>query len=124
MVVKPTIVWEGDDKLRQRILRAPEKVHARMRTITEFHSLKLETVAKVEAPWTDRTGNARSGIATQTHSPRAFGGGDYGMTVYHQVPYGFYLETISQGRWGTIAPSVSKIAPQYYAAVQSVMGAI
>lgn len=71
----------------------------------------VENYMKVNAPWTDRTGNARNGLAA-----RAYKEGDgIGIVLYHQVDYGIYLETKFSGRDAIIQPSIDSEGPRVMA---------
>lgn len=73
----------------------------------EYFAPQIEGDMKINAPWTDRTGNARNGLAA-----RAFHSGqEMGIVLYHQVPYGIYLETRWSGKFAIINPSIDKWGP-------------
>jgi hypothetical protein len=71
--------------------------------------LRYEPIAearvKERAPWTDRTGNARNGLAAKA----ILGGETEQLVIYHQVPYGIYLETKNGGKYRVIMPVVNEI---------------
>lgn len=66
-------------------------------------SAEMETYAKVNAPWTDRTGNARQGLRGWVEKTR-----DGKVRVYlsHSVIYGINLETKYQGRYQILWPTI------------------
>ena len=53
------------------------------------------------APWNDRTGMARYGLATAVYSE----GTDICLDLYHTVDYGQWLEVIQNGRFAIIMPT-------------------
>lgn len=61
------------------------------------------------APWEDRTGDARAGLDTDVRSE----GGDIVLTLFHTVDYGQWLETIQNGRFATILPTLEAMAPHF-----------
>lgn len=67
-----------------------------------FHAQAAEAKMKQNAPWNDQTGNARQGLAARS-GPQ--GQGAY-IVLYHQVPYGVYLETRYSGRYQIITPTM------------------
>ena len=70
--------------------------------------LQLEQSAKDNAPWADRTGDARRGItAKSSHS-----NGDITMTLFHTVDYGLWLEVIQNGAFATIMPTIERDGPR------------
>jgi hypothetical protein len=58
--------------------------------------------AKANAPWNDRTGQARSGLDTSVE----WEGETIVWDLYHQVDYGLPLETIQNGRFAIIMPTL------------------
>lgn len=58
---------------------------------------------KENAPWTDRTGNARSGLSAETeHVPMV----RHTIHLFHRVPYGIWLEVRWAGRYAVIIPAL------------------
>jgi hypothetical protein len=74
--------------------------------------LRYESIAESEmkngAPWTDRTGAARSGLAAQASSD----GDSHALTLYHQVPYGIFLELKNSGEYAIIMPTIESLGPR------------
>ncbi len=105
------IEWSGDltDKLNQfgpRVKRA-------MVTAAKYIEPQAEKHMKDNAPWTDRTGNARNGLKAQTEiEPNRIT-----IHLYHSVPYGGYLELRWSGRYQIINPTIEKFAPELMALV-------
>ncbi|MBT9157006.1 MAG: hypothetical protein DDT37_02011 [Firmicutes bacterium] len=64
---------------------------------------QLEGRVKKNAPWTDRTSNARNGLFGSTEVR--------GDTVYirvaHSMEYGVFLELANDGRFAILKPTVS-----------------
>lgn len=70
--------------------------------VVEYHAVQGEAEMKINAPWTDRTGAARTGLHTATsHS-----GGTHTIVFAHSVPYGIWLEVRNSGRYEIIMPTV------------------
>jgi hypothetical protein len=64
--------------------------------------------AKEQAPWTDRTGDARDGLDTDVR----WEGDEIVWELFHTVDYGQWLETIQNGRFSVIMPTLELFAPQ------------
>lgn len=69
---------------------------------------KMEADAKRNAPWTDRTGNARNSIQ-----------GDFGweddsakIVLSGNVDYSVYLELAHEKKWAILKPTIDKNAPE------------
>lgn len=67
-----------------------------------FHATRAVSYARQNAPWTDRTGNARNGLFAIASG----GGGKYRIDIGHSVPYGVWLEVRWNGRYQIIRPTV------------------
>lgn len=68
---------------------------------------EVEAYMKINAPWTDQTGNARQGLAA-----RAFREADsIGIILFHQVVYGIFLEARWSGRYAIINPTIEVMGP-------------
>jgi hypothetical protein len=71
--------------------------------------------AKTNAPWNDRTGDARAGLEVEVSDE----GGDVVVTLMHTMEYGEWLETIQSGRFAIIMPTLEKYAGEVQQAVAS-----
>jgi hypothetical protein len=73
--------------------------------LLEVASRSLE-YAKANAPWTDRTGNARNGLDVAVEND----GNALIMELFHTVDYGLWLEVIQNGRFAIIMPTLQGYA--------------
>lgn len=64
--------------------------------------------AKDNAPWADRTGNAREGLDVDVYEE----GDTIVWEMFHSVDYGLYLETRWNGRFAIIMPTLELFAPK------------
>lgn len=103
---KTTIEWSGDltDKLNQfgpRIKRA---------MVAAAKVIEPQAIAymRSNATWTDRSGNARAGLNVETEVST----NRVTMYLYHQVPYGPWLELRWSGRYQIINPTIEVFAPK------------
>jgi len=76
---------------------------------------ELEAEAKADAPWEDRTGEARRGLVGRAETS----GGSVAIHLIHTVDYGVYLELKPTGRGGR--PIVIPVLERNYARI---MGAV
>lgn len=68
---------------------------------------EIEDDAKANAPWEDRTGQARDGLEAEA----SMEGGEIVVTLMHTVDYGQWLETIQSGKFAIIMPTLEKYGP-------------
>lgn len=102
-----TFRWTSDtlspnlSDIDKRALRA---IHLML----EYWAAQAVSLMRANAPWTDRTGNARAGLAAEVF-PDARGAD---LVLYHSVHYGIWLEVRWSGRYAIIGPTMNRIAPQ------------
>lgn len=70
---------------------------------------EAQSYMKSNAPWTDRTGNARNGLSTKV----VVSAKSVAIVLYHKVPYGVYLETRWNGKWGIIRDTMAAVGPRF-----------
>jgi hypothetical protein len=63
---------------------------------------------RTNAPWTDRTGNARSGLDGIVFRQ----GGGWVMNLFGRAPYQIWLEVKNQGRYAIITPTIQRWGPR------------
>lgn len=85
------------------------KVENAIRGVMRYWDGPAEKYMKTRAPWTDRTGNARNGLAAEYFTR---GKGNHGILMRHSMSYGIYLETRNSGRYAIIMPTVRYIGPK------------
>lgn len=70
---------------------------------------RAESAMRANAPWTDRTGNARNGLmAKHDKTPMVI----HTLTLFHTMPYGLWLEVRWSGRFAIIGPTLLHTAPE------------
>lgn len=73
-----------------------------------FHATRAQAYARSNAPWTDRTTNARNGLFAKAERARPF----YRIIIGHGVSYGIWLEVRWSGRYAIIRPTVDNEGPE------------
>lgn len=74
-------------------------------------ALELEAYARMNAPWADRTGEARSGLSTEVSNEM----GEIVIDLFHTAEHGQWLEVIQDGRFAIIMPTLEALAPEIFA---------
>lgn len=107
--------WDAS-QLTGNIRTLPVKVDRALTAVMRYEAPRAETYMKNNAPWTDQTGNARSGLFAKAFiEPRKV----YGIDLGHSVPYGIWLEVRFSGRYAIIGPTVAHQGPEVMATVAS-----
>lgn len=103
------IIWDrGSHRLAENLRTGPAKVHRAAVVTAHRMAPEVESYMKVNAPWTDRTGNARNGLAARAYEA----GDEVGIVLYHQVSYGIWLEVRWSGRYAIINPTIDVMGPK------------
>ncbi len=103
-VVQVRVEWDGSlDEMGDRIVTYGEQVLDAVRRIAEYFEPVLESYAKQNAPWRDRTGNARQSLHTFT---RNLAEEAVALYLAHGMDYGIWLEVRWSGKYAIIWPTL------------------
>lgn len=98
-----------EDTLTQGLRTLPGVVNRCAAFVLKKNEVPVENHMKTNAPWTDRTTNARNGLAAR------YVGSDKGvhqMVLFHQVDYGIWLEVKDEGKYAIIEPTMAEFGPK------------
>lgn len=101
------IEWTGD--LTDRVNQFGPRVKRAMVAAAKFVEPQALAYMKNNAPWTDRTSNARNGLSAKT----VVSSNNVTIVLYHTVPYGVWLELKNSGRHQIIRPTIEQFAGTY-----------
>lgn len=104
------------DQLRTFDARMDRAITAAM----AYHATRAIEYARQNAPWTDRTTNARNGLFTRAERDRPV----YRIIVAHSVPYGVWLEVRWNGKYQILRPTVDHEGPELMKTVSALYGRI
>ena len=108
---KSGIVWKRPPRiLIQGLDDYERRVYVAIVAVGNLIGQKMQDEARRDASWTDRTGNARSGLFHQVIEDAA----RHIVTVYlaHTVKYGGALELSFGGRFAIILPTLQNNFPE------------
>jgi hypothetical protein len=102
-----------------RLLAYVGKVQEALVKIAKYFEPVLEAYAKANAPWTDRTANARQGLRAYigTDAPAGYPSSQQlakdvvELFLSHGMYYGIFLETRFAGQFAIIYPTLQQHAP-------------
>lgn len=89
-------------------LRAEAALSHRVENEVLDTAIEALEYAKANAPWDDRTGDAREGLDVDVY----WQGHEVVWDMFHTVDYGVYLETRWNGKYAIIMPTLEMFAPQ------------
>ena len=100
--------WEGD-LTEQRVQQIGPRIKRAMVAAANRTAPQAESYMRSNAPWTDRTGNARNGLRAQV----VVDTNSVAIVLHHSVPYGIWLEVRWSGRYAIIEPTIQQYAPKF-----------
>ncbi len=83
------------------------KAQVAMLMYAQNGALKLQNSARKNAPWTNRTGQARQRLSCETEIVE----NGYREKLAHGVDYGIWLELAHEKRFAIIEPTIQKEGP-------------
>jgi hypothetical protein len=85
------------------------KIRRALFGVCKYWDGPVERYAKVNAPWTDRTGNARAQLAAEATKLSV---NRFGIVLSQGVDYGIYLEKSNDENYAIILPTIRVMAPK------------
>jgi hypothetical protein len=94
----------------KRVLQ--EKVNTFLK-VCNAYARQAQSQAGKNAPWTDRTGDARKLLMGYTINPYDNGGEALGFGIMHRVEYGKWLEMANNGKYAILEPTVESLRESF-----------
>src|SRR6478752_2702821 len=104
----PRVVEFWADTIGPTLDRKLATVTAEAEAVMQHVAEEMEGYAQQNAPWEDRTGEARSGLAATVFED----GGEIVIELAYSVDYGYWLEVIQNGRFAIVLPTIELFGPQ------------
>jgi len=114
---KARVTWRGADEVVQNMSDYERKVLFAVGQVAKYFEPIIETAAKENAPWMDRTGNARQSLHAYTER---LSRDVVRLYLSHGVDYGVYLETKNGGAYAIIWPTLEEHIPRIRAMLQGI----
>lgn len=96
------------DTLSPALKRLLPVIDAAVDVTFDYLAPRAASQMRENAPWTDRTGNARNGLmAVHEKTPMVV----HRLVLFHSMPYGIWLEVRWSGRYAIIGPTMFDMAP-------------
>jgi len=112
-----SIQWRGTVDMGRNCTIYGNKVIEAVNQVAAYFAPVLETYARKNAPWTDRTSNARTGLHTWVEE---LSKDIVVLYLSHSVYYGIFLETRAAGRWSAVWPAIQAHLPKITAMLKSI----
>jgi hypothetical protein len=105
------------DTLTPSLKALPGEINRILATTFRYYEPQVENFMKMNAPWTDQTGNARNGLSARSGRE----GKTHYIVAFHQVPYGIYLETRWAGKYAIIVPTIEHFGPKVMSSLTGIL---
>lgn len=91
-----------DRNLKRNLKDFDTKMNAKIGAVMQYNAAYATGWLKQNAPWTDRTSAARTGLVTIPMSM----GNSHELLMAYSVYYGIWLEVANSGRYAVITPAM------------------
>lgn len=91
-----------DRKLKKNVRSLNSKVNRQIGMLMQYEAAYTVGWLKQNAPWTDRTSAARTGLSAMAFSA----GKTHEILMAYSVYYGIWLEVANSGRYAVITPGM------------------
>lgn len=100
-------VFNFKDSLTPSLRKLLPTIDAAVDITFDAMAARAASMMRENAPWTDRTGNARAGLkAIHEADPMV----EHRLVLLHSMPYGIWLEVRWSGRYAIIGPTMQTAA--------------
>jgi hypothetical protein len=106
-----------DDRIvAQNLGEMSERLKTQLQVLGQATGQKIQEYAQANAPWTDRTGDARQRLKYNSEI------NDNGLTIsiFHQMEYGIYLELCNNEKYAILKNSRDAMLPEFLDAVKHI----
>lgn len=106
-----------DDRIvAQNLGEMSERLKTQLQVLGQATGQKIQEYAQANAPWTDRTGDARQRLKYNSEV------NDNGLTIsiFHQMEYGIYLELCNNEKYAILKNSRDAMLPEFLDAVKHI----
>lgn len=113
-----TLIWQVPPaRMAANVGNYVERLLNAVADLAQFFAAKIESYAKQNARWTDRTGNARQGLTTSVVKTASA----VTLILFHSMSYGIWLEVANAGKYAVILRSLEAHYSAYFSAIQGLM---
>lgn len=111
------LTWDASEFI-DSCIQFRNKFEASVLILCQISAMKMEEYAKNEAPWTDRTGNARQNLKGQAEwisSDKIM------IAVSHHMYYGYWLELAHDREYAILEESIEQNVEELYRALRRLL---
>lgn len=99
-------------------MKLARKQKALLKALGDATAVKMEKDAKANAPWTDRTGNARQTLQGKSEWDNDM----FHVMICGNMQYSVYLELAHEKKYAILVPTTEKYKDEFYNNAKKVLG--
>lgn len=107
----------GADKVIANMREWERRTRAALFALGQHYGSKMQSEAQQEAPWKDRTGDARKGLFGEAMEDED----KLRVRISHSMEYGVYLELAHSQKYAILEPVAKRNAPEFIRDAQEVI---
>lgn len=104
-------------RLQRNVRKAPEDIRRAIGVMVDYRAAYAQGYLRAKAPWTDRTGAARSGLFA---IPVNYGN-TFEIFMAYSVHYGIWLEVANNRKYAVITPATRIIGQMLMQDMQNLL---
>ena len=108
------------DQLARAIELYGDRVLTAVQAVAQYIATNMQNSAQHNAPWTDRTGNARSGLFGTAERDAARRVVVIYLSHGPAISYGVFLELANSGRFQIVMPTVEAHLPELHSMLNGI----
>lgn len=97
------------DTLTPKLERMGRSLDGIIQQGLRYQESNVQDYMRQNAPWTDRTANARGGLFAKYAKTAD---NEHSIVIYHTMPYGIWLEVRWNGKYAIINPTLQAEGPR------------
>lgn len=118
MARKTRVTWVGKDEMIRRVGLYGEAIKATTLKVLEYYAPQVEAQAKQDAPWTDRTANARQTLFAQAMEVSK---DVVSLYLSQKMDYGKWLELANGGKYQIVLPTLESFYNEIMQTIQDTL---
>ena len=112
--------WDAkpSDLFEREVAKYADTIRKELDNLAFAWQSVIEDYMKINAPWKDRSSNARQGLNVTIEKSKD----RTELILAHGVEYGIYLELAHSGVWAIINPTLDLFGPRVWDSVLEILG--
>lgn len=119
-MAKIKFTFQKKSPLEKNLKEFKRKVNNQISAVMDYNAAYATGWLKQNAPWTDRTSAARTGLVALSNAS----GNSHEILMAYSVYYGIWLEVANSGKYAVITPGMRIIGKKVMDDMQSLLNSL